>query len=318
MKNRGKSYMVQMSKPQKKRSLFESIRRRWQLYLLALPAVIYVLLFCYKPMYGILIAFKNYKPKLGIWESAWVGFENFERLFNNYWFPIVLKNTLTISIMSILLTFPLPIILALMVNEIQHSKVRKTFQIVSYAPHFISTVVACSMIILFTSPSTGIINQIIEAFGGDAVAFMQSPKTFKWVYVISGAWQGTGWGAIIYYATLSSVDKSLHEAAQIDGANRLQRILYVNLPVLIPTITIMLIMRCGQVMSVGYEKTYLLQNSTNLMGAEVISTYVYKMGLEQMDFSFSTAADLFNSVVNCTLLVLVNKISKKLSGSGLW
>lgn len=298
--------------------LGKAMLRRWQLYLMALPAVLYVLLFSYKPMYGILIAFKDYKIRLGIWDSPWIGLDHFERLFNSYWFPIILKNTVVISGLSIILGFPLPIILALMVNEIQNGKIRKGFQIISYAPHFVSTVVVCSMVVLFTSPSHGIINQAIVALGGDAYNFMMEPSVFKWVYIISGFWQGTGWGAIIYYATLSSVDKNLHEAAEIDGANRLQRIWYINVPVLIPTVVIMLIMRFGQIMSVGYEKVYLLQNGTNITGSEVISTYVYKVGLEQADFAFSTATGLFNSVVNCVFLVVVNKVCNKLSGSGLW
>lgn len=302
----------------RKKSLLSSILARWQLYLMALPAVLYVLVFKYKPMYGILIAFKEYKHKFGVWGSEWVGFDNFERLFNSYWFPIILKNTVVISTLSIILTFPLPIILALMVNEIQNGKVRKGFQIISYAPHFISTVVVCSMVILFTSPNGGVINQVIQLFGGEAYNFMYESKAFKWVYLVSEIWQGAGWGAIIYYATLSSVDKSLHEAAEIDGANRFQRILYINIPVLIPTIVIMLILRFGTIMTVGYEKVYLLQNSTNISASEVISTYVYRVGLEGAQFSFSTATGLFNSLVNCFFLIVVNKISDKVSGSSLF
>ena len=301
-----------------KKTLLNSILARWQLYLMALPAVLYILVFKYKPMYGILIAFKNYKHKMGIWGSEWVGFDNFERLFNSYWFPVVLKNTVVISALSIILTFPLPIMLALLVNEIQNGKIRKGFQIVSYAPHFISTVVVCSMVLLFTSPTSGVINQAIVALGGEAYNFMYEPQAFKWVYTVAVIWQGTGWGAIIYYATLSAVDKSLHEAAEIDGANRLQRILHINIPTLMPTVVIMLILRFGQVMNVGYEKVYLLQNSTTLSASEVISTYVYKVGLQNAEFSFSTAAGLFNSVVNCIFLIVVNKVSDKISGSSLF
>ena len=302
----------------KKKSFNKTVLARWQLYLMCLPAVVYILLFAYKPMYGILIAFKNFKIKLGVWDSPWVGFDNFERLFNSYWFPVILKNTVLISGLSIILTFPLPIILALMVNEIRNGAVRKGFQIISYAPHFISTVVVCSMVIMFTSPTSGIINQALTVLGGEAINFMGEPDMFKWVYIISGIWQGTGWGAIIYIATLSSVDKSLHEAAEIDGANRFQRIIHINVPVLMPTIVIMLILRFGQVMSVGYEKVYLLQNATNLSVSEVISTYVYKVGLENAEFSFSTAVGLFNSLVNCFFLIVVNKIADKLSGSSLF
>ena len=293
--------------------------KRWQLYLLAAPAIIYIVLFAYKPMYGIVIAFKDYKMKLGITDSPWADpiFKNFLRLFKSYWFPTILKNTLLLSGLSLLLGFPLPIILALLVNELRNGKAKKTFQIISYAPHFISTVVVCSMITIFLTPSTGILNKLIELFGGD-VYILQSSTAFKWIYVISGLWQEAGWGAIIYYATLSAVDKNLLEAAELDGANRFQRMIHINLPVLIPTISIMFILRCGSLLSVGYEKIYLLQNDLNLVGSEVISTYVYKMGLESLEFSFSTATGLFNSVVNCIFLVIANGFSKKASGSSLW
>lgn len=291
-----------------------SITRRWQLYLMILPALVYVILFSYKPMYGVIIAFQNYKLKLGIAGSSFVGFKNFDRLFKSYWFPVILKNTVTISGLSILLGFPAPIILALMVNEIHSNSVRKTFQVVSYAPHFISTVVMCSMIIMFLSPSTGLIGKAL----GDSSSLLQSENNFRWIYVLSEIWQETGWGAIIYYATLSSVDKNLLEAAMIDGANRIQRIIHINIPVLVPTIIIMFILRCGNILSVGYEKVFLLQNPVNLPGSEVISTYVYKMGLQQSDFSFSTATGLLNSVVNCFFLITVNLLSKKISGSSLW
>lgn len=294
------------------------ILRRWQLYLLVLPALLYIIIFNYKPMYGIIIAFKDFSFRKGIWGSDWAGLENFQRLFRSPWFPVILKNTLVISLLSIVLTFPIPIILALLVNEIKNGKVKKTFQIVSYAPHFISTVVVCSMISLFLSPSTGVISYLVQALGGSTDGWLTNTGSFKWLYIISGIWQGCGWGALIYYAALSGVDPTLLEAAEIDGANKLQRILHVNLPALLPTIVIMLIMRFGQVMSVGYEKVYLMQNDLNVMGSEVISTYVYKIGLQQGQFSFSTAVGLFNSVVNCVLLTIANWSSKKLSGSSMW
>lgn len=290
----------------------------WQLWLMMIPAIVYMLLFVYKPMGGIVIAFQDYSLKRGIWGSRWIGFENFTRLFNSYWFPIILKNTLTLSLLSLLLSFPAPIILALAANEIRSERRKRTFQTVSYAPHFISTVVVCGMITVFLSPESGVINFLLKAIGGEAVAFLAKPSAFKWVYVLSGIWQTIGWSAIIYIAALSGVDKNLLEAAEIDGANRIQRILYVNLPVLIPTIVIMFILRCGSILSVGYEKVYLLQNTANLSASEVISTYVYKMGLEKADFGFSTAASLFNNVINCIVLILSNKISKKVSGSSLF
>lgn len=297
---------------------FRGISKHWQLYILLLPALLYILLFAYKPMYGVLIAFQKYSLKKGISGSEWVGFENFNRLFSSYWFPIILKNTLKISVLTLVLSFPFPIIIALMANEIKSEKVKRTFQTVSYAPHFISTVVICGMLTLFLHPDTGIINMIMKAVGLDSVYFLQEAELFPWVYVISGIWQEVGWGAIIYFAALSGVDKSLLEAAEIDGAGRFQRILYINLPALVPTIVVLFILQCGQLLGVGYEKVYLLQNATNLSGSEVISTYVYKMGLENFDFAFSTAAGLFNSVVNATILLIVNRISAKFSGSSLF
>lgn len=290
----------------------------WQLWLMMVPALVYMLLFVYKPMGGILIAFQDFSLKRGLWGSEWIGFENFVRLFRSYWFPIILKNTLTISLLSLLLSFPAPIILALAANEIRSEKRKRLFQTVSYAPHFISTVVVCGMITVFLSPESGIFNIILKLFGAEPISFLAKPSAFKWIYVLSGIWQTVGWSAIIYIAALSGVDKSLLEAAEIDGANRIQRIRYVNFPVLIPTIVIMFILRCGSILSVGYEKVYLLQNTANLSASEVISTYVYKVGLEKADFGFSTAVNLFNNVINCIVLILSNKISKKVSGSSLF
>jgi putative aldouronate transport system permease protein len=290
----------------------------WQLWLMMVPAIVYMVLFVYKPMGGVLIAFQDYSLKRGIWGSEWVGFENFNRLFKSYWFPIILKNTLTLSLLSLLLSFPAPIILALAANEIRSERRKRTFQTVSYAPHFISTVVVCGMITVFLSPESGVINFLLQAIGIDPVAFLAKPNAFKWVYVLSGIWQTVGWSAIIYIAALSGVDKNLLEAAEIDGANRIQRIRYVNLPVLVPTIVIMFILRCGSILSVGYEKVYLLQNTANLSASEVISTYVYKVGLENKDFGFSTAVNVFNNVINCVVLIVSNKISKKVSGSSLF
>ena len=296
----------------------KSLKKNWRLYVMCLPAVLFFLLFAYKPMYGVLIAFKKYNMRVGIIGSPWIGFDNFQRLFSSYWFPIILKNTLTLSILSLLLGFPLPIILALLLNEVSNGRFRKTFQTISYAPHFISTVVMCGMLTLFLNPSSGVINIIITKLGGDAINFLQEPQNFKWIYVISGIWQEIGWGSIIYFATLSGVDKSLLEAADIDGANRLQKIWYINIPVLVPTIVVLLILQCGSLLSVGYEKVYLLQNSTNLSASEVISTYVYKVGLEQADFAFGTAADLFNSIVNTIVLVSANFIAKRTTDQGLF
>lgn len=300
------------------RKRLRKIAVHWQLYVMVLPALVYLIIFAYKPMYGLLIAFKNYNFKKGIWGSDWVGLENFSRLFGSYWFPIILKNTLAISCLTLLFGFPLPVIFALMVNEIKRQRIRKLVQTVSYAPHFISTIVMCGLVILMLSPDGGIINIFMKALGMDPVYFMQKPEYFKWIYVISGIWQGTGWSAIIYIAALSGVDQALVEAAEIDGASRFRRIVHIYFPALVPTIIILFIMQCGSVMSVGHEKVYALQNSANLLGSEVISTYVYKMGLNNHDFSFATAVGLLNSVVNSIILVTVNSISKKVNDFGLW
>lgn len=294
------------------------IGRCWQLYVLMLPALVYIVLFAYKPMYGILIAFKDFSMKKGILASPWVGFKNFERLFSSYWFPIILKNTLTISLLSLVIGFPIPIMLALLLNEVRSNKFRSMVQTFSYAPHFISMVVMCGMVAMFLSPTTGVVNKLLNALGMESVFFMQEAGLFKWVYVLSGVWQGTGWSSVIYFAALSGVDKSLLEAADMDGATRLQKIWHVNLPVILPTILVMFILQCGSLLSVGYEKAYLLQTSSNLTGSEIISTYVYKVGLVQSDFSFSTAAGLFNTVVNCIILISANQLSKKVAKTGLF
>lgn len=292
--------------------------RCWQLYVMMIPAVLYIVLFAYKPMYGILIAFKDFSIRKGVWASEWVGLEHFERLFSSYWFPVIMRNTLTISLLSLILGFPIPIILALLLNEVMSNKFRSIVQTMSYAPHFISTVVMCGMLMLFLDPSGGFVNKFLNLLGFESVFFMQEARLFKWVYVVSGIWQGAGWSSIIYYAALSGVDKSLLEAADIDGATRMQKIRYINLPEIVPTIVITFILQCGSLLSVGYEKAYLLQTDTNLSSSEIISTYVYKVGLEQSDFAFSTAVGIFNTVINCIILVTANQLSKKATETGLF
>ena len=290
----------------------------WPLWVMMLPAIIWILVFVYKPMYGIIISFKQYNFRKGIIGSDWIGLSHFIRLVNSYWFPVIIKNTLTLSVLSLLIGFPIPIILALSANEISSDGVKNVFKTVSYAPHFISTVVMCGIIILFLSPSSGIINHIIKFFGGEPYFFMQENGAFKWVYVLSGVWQGAGWGAVIYFAALSGVDQSLLEAAEIDGASRFQRIIYINFPVLVPTITVLFILNCGSLLSVGYEKVYLLQNATNISASEVISTYTYKVGLINSDYAFSAATGLLNSVVNSIILISANTLSRKVTSNSLW
>lgn len=314
-----------MNKTLKKKIIHKlrKIRVNWMLYLFMLPAIVYYIVFKYVPIYGVQIAFQDYKIGQVFGESTWVGFKHFQRFFSSAWFGTVLKNTLTLSLMNLILGFPLPIILALLLNEVRNMKFRKLVQTMTYAPHFISTVVLCGTITMFLSPSTGIIgiaiNSVREAMGLDGVNMLSQGAAFKWIYVLSGIWQGTGWGSVIYLAALSGVDPQLLEAAEMDGANKFQRMIHINLPVLIPTIVIQLILKCGQVLNVGYEKVYLLQNSTILQTSEVISTYVYRSGLQGAQYSYSTAVSLFNSVINVTILVIVNQITRKLSAeNSLW
>lgn len=308
---------VELNRRMARKSIMQ-VLGNWQLYLMLLPAVLYLILFVYKPMYGIQIAFREFKFKTGITGSEWVGLNQFETLFNSYWFPLAFKNTLIISITSLVVTFPLPIIFAMLINEVRNEKVKRTVQTISYAPHFISTVVMCGVVIMLLNPTNGIVNIFIEMLGGSRVAFTQDPKLFKWVYIFSGVWQSLGWSSVIYFAALAAVDKGLLEAAEIDGANRIHRIIHINIPTILPTIMIQLILNAGKIMSLGYEKVLLLQNQMNLMGSEILATYVYKVGLQQYSYSFSTAANIFNSVCNCILLITVNRLSKWITKQGIF
>ena len=291
--------------------------RNWQLYVLLLPAVIYLFLFNYIPMYGVQIAFRNYTTRGGIFGSDWVGLEHFLKFFRYPNFILLIKNTLSLSLYS-LATFPCAIIFALMLNEVRNAKFKKCVQMISYMPYFLSTVVVCSMITLFFSQRTGVFNLIIEILGGSRQEFLTIPSYFNDIYVWSGVWQSLGWNSIIYIAALSGVPEELVDAARVDGANRVRVIWHVNLPCILPTIVIMLILSCGNVLSVGFEKAYLLQNSLNLSASQIISTYVYEIGLRGGQFSYSTAIGLFNNVVNITLLAIVNTVAKKASGTGIW
>lgn len=294
------------------------LKRYWQLYIFLLPALIYFLIFHYGPMYGVQIAFKKYMPSLGITGSPWVGFEHFKKFFDSYYFGDLIKNTLGISIYELILGFPMPIILALVFNELKNGFFKKFAQTVTYAPHFISTVVIVGMLVSFLSPSTGIINHIIAAFGGNRHAFLEDPKWFKTIYVLSGIWQNTGWTTIIYMSALAGVNPELHEAAAIDGASRFQRLLYINLPALVPTMIILLIMNFGSIMSMGYEKILLMQNPLNIAASNVISTFTYQQGLIDANYSYAAAVGLFNAAINAILLLSVNKITRKITDIGLW
>lgn len=298
--------------------VLNKILYNYDLYLLLLPSFIYIIIFHYYPLYGLQIAFKDFIPTKGIWGSPWVGFEHLKRFFNSYYFWTLIKNTLGISLYSLIVGFPIPIILALMLNEVKSNFFKKLVQTVTYAPHFISTVVMVGIILAFLSPTSGILNTLIKFLGGEPIAFMQKPEWFKTIYVFTGVWQGAGWGSIIYLAALAGIDPQLHEAALMDGATRLQRIWYINIPGILPTIVILLILRSGSIMNVGFEKVFLMQNQLNMEASDVISTYVYRSGLLQAQYSFSSAVGLFNSVINCFLLVIVNSITRKIGETSLW
>lgn len=288
-----------------------------QYYLLLLPAFIYVLIFCYGPMYGLQIAFKDYKMSLGIFGSKWIGFRNFTDFFGSYYFTTLLKNTFILSFCMLVFSFPIPIIVALIINELG-GRFKRVVQTVLYAPHFISTVVLVGMITILFSPSMGIVNTFLNYLGFDSIYFMGQPEWFRPLYIGSGIWQDMGWNAIVYIAALAGVDPSLHEAAELDGATRLQRIIHINLPCIMPTIIIMLIMQMGSIATVSYEKVFLMQNDLNLAVSEVISTYVYKRGLVNNNYSFATAVGLFNNLINVSMLFIANTVSKKFSETSLF
>ena len=298
-------------------SIWKRIWRNRSLYLLLLPAVVIMFCFTYRPMYGITIAFKDFTPTLGITDSPWAGFKYFNQYFNSYNFWITIKNTLVISIYSIVVTFPLPIVLALMCNQMTARRFRKFFQVATYLPHFISTVVMCGMIILFLSPSSGIIPKMLGVLGISVPNLMGSRAAFPHIYVWTEVWQHCGWDSIMYIAALSAVDPSLYEAATVDGANQWQKMLKIDIPMLLPTATVLFILRTGSIMSVGFEKVYLLQTNLNLTTSEIISTYVYKMGLISNQYSLSAAINLFNNIINFILLLSVNLLSKKMSDTSL-
>ena len=293
----------------------------WQLYLMLLLPVIWLLVFCYAPMSGIQIAFKDFKIRQGIWGSPWVGFDNFERFFTSYQFFRVLKNTLVISLYSLVASFPLPIVLALSLNVVRKAAYKKFVQMVTYIPHFISVIVIVGMILQMFNSRIGLYGTVYTALTGQpAPDILSKASAFPHLYVWSGVWQEVGWGSIIYLSALSAVDPALHEAAIVDGASRFKRVLVLDLPTVLPTATIMLIMNAGRIMTIGFEKVYLMQNDLNLTTSEIISTYVYKVSLGPTggDFSLGAAIGLFNSVINLILILLVNAVTKRMGGTSLW
>jgi multiple sugar transport system permease protein/putative aldouronate transport system permease protein len=282
--------------------------------------LLYIIVFNYIPIYGAQIAFKNFRITEGIWGSPWVGFEHFKRFFNSYEFERLIGNTLALSIYSLLAGFPFPIILALLLNYVNNERFKKTVQMVTYAPNFISTVVLVGMIMQFLSPQIGIVNNILEALGMERIHFMAKPEYFRHIYVWSGVWQTTGFSSIIYIAALAAIDPQLHEAAIVDGATKVQRIWHIDLPGIMPTAIILLILNSGNILRVGFEKALLMQTPLNLRTAEVIDTYVYKIGLASptVNYSYPAAIGLFQSVIGFILLVLVNNIAKRVSETSLW
>lgn len=295
----------------------KDLKRNWNLYLMVIPVLAFYIIFCYTPMYGAIIAFKDFSPGRGIWGSPWVGIEHFETFLKGKDFFRILINTLRISVSSIVFGFPAPIILALLINEVSSKKFAKSVQTITYIPHFISLVVVCGMIKEFVSDS-GFITHILTLFGMEKQNMLNEPNYFTTIYVISGIWQEIGWGSIIYLAALAGVDQELYEAAEIDGAGRLRQTWSITIPSIMPTIVTLFILRLGSVMNVGFEKIILLYNPLSAEKAEVISSYVYNVGMVKAQYGFSTAVGLFNSGINCILVFTANAVSRKLNDTSLW
>ncbi|MGU3470732.1 ABC transporter permease [Paenibacillus sp. D51F] len=294
------------------------IKRNYELYLFLLPVIVLYLVFRYYPMYGVQIAFKDFSASRGIWGSEWVGFKHFIHFFEAYNFWPIIKNTLSLSVLSLVVGFPIPIIVALMLNQLLAKRYKKFVQTVIYAPHFISTVVLVGMLHVFLSPNSGIVNHIISFFGGEPILFMADAGWFRPLYTLSGVWQETGFATIIYLAALAGVSPELHEAAIMDGASKWKRVLNVDIPGIMPTIVILLVLAMGNIMSIGFEKAYLMQSDLNYETSNILPTYVYEQGIKKAQYSFSAAIGLFNSVLNIILLFIVNRIAKKMTETSLW
>lgn len=295
------------------------LMRNWQLWFMLLPAILYIFIFNYVPMYGIQLAFRKYSFAKGLTGGDWVGLKYFQQFFKGHMFWPVLRNTLRISLTSLLLGFPAPIILALVINQIRNEKWKRVFQTTVYIPYFIAVVVMVSMINVLFQNGSGVLSNLLKALGlvKESTNILGSEKTFVWLYTLTSVWQGMGWNSIIYVAALSSVDGQLYDAAKIDGANRWQLIWYIDIPAILPTIMIMLIMNMGGILNVGFDKTFLMQNDLNIGASQVISTYVYEIGVKSGQFSFGTAVGLFNNVFNFIFLMITNWLSKKATGTGL-
>ncbi|WP_168119520.1 ABC transporter permease subunit [Paenibacillus sp. HB172176] len=294
------------------------MKKHWQLYLITIPPLLFFLIFKYYPMANAVLAFKDFNVIKGIWGSPWVGMKNFNLFFDNPMFWPLVKNTIYVSGYLLIAGFPIPIILALMLNEIRNGRFKRLVQLVSFAPYFISTVVMVSIIMLFLAPRLGFVNVAMNHFGLDSINFLGEPGMFRSIYVWSDIWQTAGYTSVIYLAALAGIDPTLYEAVKVDGASRIQKIIHVDLPGILPTIMIVLILNVGSVMAIGFEKIYLLQNPLNLVNSEIIATYVYSVGLLNANYSFATAVGLFNSVINLFLLASVNYLAKRFSNTSIW
>lgn len=305
--------VIYHKKNKKLQNSFSSIRRDWQLYFMLIPFLTYYFLFYFRPMKGLIMAFQDFKPFLGTAKSAWVGFENFISFINGPYFGRVVSNTFMISLLNIIFAFPIPIILAILFHEVRSNKARTVYQTISYIPYFISTVVVAGILVNFLSPSSGIINAIMEQFGGKPIYFLTEPQWFRPIFIIQGIWTGAGFGSIMYYSALCSIDTSLYEAVAIDGGGRLKQIWHVDLPGIRSTIAVMLILQIGNMLNVGYEMIILLYQPSTYKTADVIGTYVYRLGMENGNYSMSTAVGLINGIVSLVLVLIVNTISKKIN-----
>lgn len=304
--------------PKKKINYAVYFKNNWQLYVLILPAIIYFIVFNYMPLYGIQIAFKDFKAVFGIAGSKWVGLKNFENFFHAYYFKRLLANTLLLNVYNLLWSFPVPIILAILLNQIKGPRIKRFIQTSIYVPYFISTVVLAGMLYIFLSPTSGILNVLREALGMKAVDFMSDAKAFRSIYIISGIWQSAGWGTILYIASLSGVDPSLYEAAEIDGASIWQKIRYIDIPSIVPVIVMVFILDCGKLLSSNTDKALVMQTSGNIPTSDIIGVYVYNVGLGSGQFSYTTAIGLFINVINFIIIITANQISKKISDVGLF
>ncbi len=303
--------------PKTRRSFIRDFKSRRTIYIMLVPVLVYYIVFHYLPMFGVVIAFQNYKPAKGIAGSAWIGLKNFSTFFNGPYAWRLIRNTVLLSVYQILVGFPAPIFLALMLNEMKGKRYKRVCQTLTYMPHFISLVVICGIIREFCS-SKGLITTLLSFISTERENLLAKPQYYRTIYVLSGVWQNIGWGSIIYLATLSNVDPSLFEAADLDGANRIQKIIYINLPVLVPIIAVQLIMRVGNIMSEGAEKTILLYNAVTYDTSDIISSYVYRMGLEKQSYSSAAAIGLFNSLINMGLVIFANWFSRTFVSESLW